>query len=310
MAVSTGLRNKLVGFVIVASTILIFLPLLLSKDMIKKNAPVDNAVAISADGAIRDANGNLVPQAPATFEQAVNPRGQDGELLASNNVPYGSSMPELNSNLGSHANADLDNGVEMLEFSGPQGGATLSGSNANGLTAAAGANRHPQPEILGGAGSASKQPSKQPEILVAQNNNKPETTTNKASDKSTAKNNAKDEKPAAKPTKKEEPKATASTKNDKKPEAKSEPGTKVIAGSRPNANFVIQVGVFAKRDNADGVVAKIKKAGISVYAIEVKSNSKTLYRVYAGHANSRSALSKQVAQIDKLCNTKSKVVAL
>ena len=84
----------------------------------------------------------------------------------------------------------------------------------------------------------------------------------------------------------------------------------VIAGSKPSERFVIQVGVFAKRSNADNVVAKIKKAGISVYAIEVASNNKVLYRVYAGHANSRSALNAQVAQIDKLCGTKSKIVSI
>lgn len=305
MAVSTSLRNKLVGFVIVASTILIFLPLLLSKDMIKKNAPVDNAVAISANGALRDVNNNLVPQAPATFEQAINTVGRNGESLASNNVPYGSSMPELNANLGSN-NADIDNGVEMLEFSGPQ---VESGVNANAL-AASGANRNYQPEILGGV---PKQPNKQPEILVAQNNNDKTAATNNQSttnNKANTKTNAKDEKSATKVTQKDEPKITASTQNGKKTAAKNELGTKVIAGSRPNANFVIQVGVFAKRANADSVVAKIKKAGISVYAIEVKNNNKTLYRVYAGQANSRAALSNQVAQIDKLCHTKSKVVSL
>lgn len=313
MAISTSLRNKLVGFVIVASTILIFLPLVLSKDMIKKEAPADNAVAISSNGAIRDANGNLVPQAPATFSQAVNPLGQ-GEQLAGNNVPYGSNIPELNANLGSHSNVDLDNGVEMLEFSGPHGGPQPSGANANAnalaAAAAAGANRNQQPEILGGATNTPPQ-SKQPEILVAPNNNQSKNN-NKPATTSTA-NNAKDKKPEATPAKianSDKPKTTASKQNDKKPEAKTEPGTKVIAGSRPSDPFVIQVGVFAKRSNVDSVVAKLKKAGISVYAIEVKSANKTLYRVYAGHANSRAALNNQVAQIDKLCRTKSKIVSL
>lgn len=275
MAISTSLRNKLVGFIIVASTILIFLPVLLSKDMIKKDAPDNNAVAITQNGALRDANGNLVPQGQPNVEQALNISGQNNALVLTGQAPQRGPQPELNHNLAANSNVANDNSVEMLEFSRPQA------QNSRPLQALGPAPlpSNKQPEILEAKPKPQNQ-AKQPEILTAKN--KPAATNNK---------------PASKP---------AATSNS----SSSASGTKVIAGSKPSERFVIQVGVFAKRSNADNVVAKIKKAGISVYAIEVASNNKVLYRVYAGHANSRSALNAQVAQIDKLCGTKSKIVSI
>lgn len=275
MAISTSLRNKLVGFIIVASTILIFLPVLLSKDMIKKDAPGNNAVAITQNGALRDANGNLVPQGQPNVEQALNISGQNNALVLTGQAPQRGPQPELNPNLAANSNVANDNSVEMLEFSRPQ----AQNSRPPQALGPAPLPSNKQPEILEAKPKPQNQ-AKQPEILTAQN--KPAATNNK---------------PASKP---------AATSNS----SSSANGTKVIAGSKPSERFVIQVGVFAKRANADNVVAKIKKAGISVYAIEVASNNKVLYRVYAGHANSRSALNAQVAQIDKLCGTKSKIVSI
>ena len=275
MAISTSLRNKLVGFIIVASTILIFLPVLLSKDMIKKDAPGNNAVAITQNGALRDANGNLVPQGQPNVEQALNISGQNNALVLTGQAPQRGPQPELNPNLAANSNVANDNSVEMLEFSRPQ----AQNSSPPQALGPAPLPSNKQPEILEAKPKPQNQ-AKQPEILTAQN--KPAATNNK---------------PASKP---------AATSNS----SSSANGTKVIAGSKPSERFVIQVGVFAKRANADNVVAKIKKAGISVYAIEVASNNKVLYRVYAGHANSRSALNAQVAQIDKLCGTKSKIVSI
>lgn len=275
MAISTSLRNKLVGFIIVASTILIFLPVLLSKDMIKKDAPDNNAVAITQNGALRDANGNLVPQGQPNVEQALNISGQNNALVLTGQAPQRGPQPELNHNLAANSNVANDNSVEMLEFSRPQ----AQNSRPPQALGPAPLPSNKQPEILEAKPKPQNQ-AKQPEILTAKN--KPAATNNK---------------PASKP---------AATSNS----SSSANGTKVIAGSKPSERFVIQVGVFAKRSNADNVVAKIKKAGISVYAIEVASNNKVLYRVYAGHANSRSALNAQVAQIDKLCGTKSKIVSI
>ncbi|HIX56192.1 MAG TPA: SPOR domain-containing protein [Candidatus Anaerobiospirillum pullistercoris] len=275
MAISTSLRNKLVGFIIVASTILIFLPVLLSKDMIKKDAPDNNAVAITQNGALRDANGNLVPQGQPNVDQALNISGQNNALVLTGQAPQRGPQPELNPNLAANSNVANDNSVEMLEFSRPQ----AQNSRPPQALGPAPLPSNKQPEILEAKPKPQNQ-AKQPEILTAKN--KPAATNNK---------------PASKP---------AATSNS----SSSASGTKVIAGSKPSERFVIQVGVFAKRSNADNVVAKIKKAGISVYAIEVASNNKVLYRVYAGHANSRSALNAQVAQIDKLCGTKSKIVSI
>lgn len=274
MAISTSLRNKIVGFVIIASTILIFLPVLLSKDMIKKEQSDTNAVAITQNGAVRDANGNLVPQAQPNVQQAFSGSNPNGSLtLGGNNLNNRGPQPALHPNMS--ANAAHDNSVEMVDFSRPQN--TAQNAQPPQALGPAPLPTKKQPEMLTSKPKAEQPAKKQPEILSS---NKPK----------------QDAKPAAKPS------ASSS--------AASASGTKVIAGSRPSDRYVIQVGVFAKRANADNVVSKIKKAGIAVYAVEVASNNKVLYRVYAGHANSRDALNTQLTQIDKLCGTKGKIVSL
>lgn len=273
MAISTSLRNRIVGFTIVASTILIFLPVILSKDMIRRENP--DALAINSQGAVLDADGNLTRQPLADNKAALN-IGQEGELAFTAQPPVNSMEA---SEVASAANA---NGVEMLEFSRPDGqNAGTPGGNAAVGSAAnsnqveiltAGGNKNNAADNTQSQSKPTRPETKEPEILVA-NNKKPET------------------KPAAKP-------APAPA-----------PGTRVIAGSKPSERYVVQVGVFSKRANADGVVEKIKKAGISVYAIAVTNNEgRELFRIYAGRSNNRNELNDLVPKIDKLCGTKSKVV--
>ena len=91
MAISVGLRNRLVGFTIVAATLLIFLPVILSKDMIKRPNP--DAIAVNEQGAVLDSSGNLVHQGQPDTQRALN-MGQRGELtLSSVNTAQGSTFP-------------------------------------------------------------------------------------------------------------------------------------------------------------------------------------------------------------------------
>lgn len=284
MAISIGFRNKIVGFIIVASTILIFLPVLLSKDMIKQDQSDNNAVAISQNGAVRDANGNLVPQSQPNMQQAFSGVSNGGSLTLGGQNTQRGPQPALNPNL--NANASHDNSVEMVDFARPNNAGSTNLAGNNQLSS--------PPQALGPAPLPT---AKQPEILTS----KPKAPAQKQPEILTAKPKPAPSKVAA---------TASNSKTESKAPASSSNGTKVIAGSRPSERFVIQVGVFAKRANADNVVNKIKNAGISVYAIEVTSNNKVLYRVYAGKANSRSALTSQLSQIDKLCGTKGKIVSL
>ncbi len=282
MAMSVHLRNRIVGLTIVASTILIFLPVILSKDLIKNEDA--NAVAITSEGAVHDANGNLQRQPYPNNELALNMNQE--AVLATNGNGVGVSanrplMPSQNQNApaNNNANSSSNDRVEMLSSSHPQnalGPAPLPSNNkanSSNTEILMADNKKPS-----SSNAASKPSSSSTEILVA----KP--------------NNAKKPAPAPAPA--------------QKPAASSSSGPKVIAGTKPAERYVIQVGVFSKRANADNVVKKIQQAGISVYAIEVNSNGRDLYRVYAGRANNRNELTAQSARIDKLCGTKSKVVAL
>lgn len=284
MAISTSLRNRIVGFTIVASTILIFLPVILSKDMIKRDAPDNSAIAINQNGAVVDDNGNLQHQPLPNNAQAFNFGNRNGQLSIAGNP---NSQPSLQANKPVPA----DNGVEILEAP-RQGAQPPSALGPAPLPTAQNrpnnASTRPQTEVL--EAKPKPQQQKKPEVLVANNNNsKPAATTTASTP----------EKPAPRP---------AATTNANKSSSDS---PKVIAGTKPKEKYVIQVGVFSKRTNADNVINKITKAGISVYAVQTSSNNgQPLFRIYAGRANARSDLQAQSARIDKLCGTKSKIVAL
>lgn len=299
MVISKSLRNRLVGFAIVASSILIFLPVILSKDVIVKQNP--NAVAVDSNGAVLNQEGQLTYQPSANMEQALNINNQNGVLNLTPEPNNNNLAQQQDSN--DQGSFDVDSSVEMLEFSKPNNAnaningteiLTANNNKVNSAPAQAQLNKTQEPEILTAskpsANTPAKKPAvekKEPEILVAQKApSKPQAT------------------PA--PTHKEPAKAPASAKNNA-----SNSKDDVLAGTRPNERFVVQVGVFSKKDNAINVVNTLKKANISYYAVKVvNANGASFYRVYGGRSNNKAELSSLSARIDKLCGTKSKVVPL
>ena len=299
MVISKSLRNRLVGFAIVASSILIFLPVILSKDVIVKQNP--NAVAVDSNGAVLNQEGQLTYQPSANMEQALNINNQNGVLNLTPEPNNNNLAQQQDSN--NQGSFDVDSSVEMLEFSKPNNAnaningteiLTANNNKVNSAPAQERPNKTQEPEILTAskpsANTPAKKPAvekKEPEILVAQKApSKPQAT------------------PA--PTHKEPAKAPASAKNNA-----SNSKDDVLAGTRPNERFVVQVGVFSKKDNAINVVNTLKKANISYYAVKVvNANGASFYRVYGGRSNNKAELSSLSARIDKLCGTKSKVVPL
>lgn len=299
MVISKSLRNRLVGFAIVASSILIFLPVILSKDVIVKQNP--NAVAVDSNGAVLNQDGQLTYQPSANMEQALNINNQNGVLNLTPEPNNNNLTQQQDSN--NQGSFDVDSSVEMLEFSKPNNAnaningteiLTANNNKVNSAPAQERPNKTQEPEILTAskpsANTPAKKPAvekKEPEILVAQKApSKPQAT------------------PA--PTYKEPAKAPASAKNNA-----SNSKDDVLAGTRPNERFVVQVGVFSKKDNAINVVNTLKKANISYYAVKVvNANGSSFYRVYGGRSNNKAELSSLSARIDKLCGTKSKVVPL
>ena len=253
MAISVGLRNRLVGFTIVAATLLIFLPVILSKDMIKRPNP--DAIAVNEQGAVLDSSGNLVHQGQADTQRALN-MGQRGELTLSS---------VNNQNVAGTATGSAP-------VAPPKPVTTPERSKTELLTAPA-VERKPETTTA------------QTEILTAP------------------------PKPATKPAAKPEPEILTAAKPAPKPAPKpASGGDDVIAGTRPTQRYVIQVGVFSQRTNAENVVNKITKAGYSVYAIKVKSNGRELYRVYAAQSNNRDQLNPILTRVNKLCGTKGTII--
>ena len=268
MAISVTLRNRLVGFTIVAATLLIFLPVLLSKEMIKRPNP--NAVAVNAQGTVVDDAGNLVHQSQPDAQLALN-LGQRGEL----------TLAQVSGNNQQAAPAQLNQGAAPRPSApvAPERAAEILTAPAQGSTPPA----------------ASSGRTERTEILTA--------------------NNTKPQAPAApkpqvqpRPSRPEPEILTATPRPASKPAAATPNSDEVVAGTRPTQRYVIQVGVFSRRANADNVVSKIERAGYSVYAIKVNSNGRELYRVYAGDSNDRNSLNPILARINKLCGTKGTII--
>jgi len=57
---------------------------------------------------------------------------------------------------------------------------------------------------------------------------------------------------------------------------------KLDAVARPKIGFAVQVGAFSDKADADGLVARLKKAGFIGFSEPVKTASGTLYRVRVG----------------------------
>ena len=253
MAISVTLRNRLVGFTIVAATLLIFLPVILSKDMIKRPNP--DAIAVNEQGAVLDSSGNLVHQGQADTQRALN-MGQHGELTLS----------------------------------------SVNNQNVAGTATGSAPVAPPKPVTT-------PERSKTELLTAPAVERKPETTTARTEILTAP------PKPATKPAAKPEPEILTAAKPAPKPAAKpASGGDDVIAGTRPTQRYVIQVGVFSQRTNAENVVNKITKAGYSVYAIKVKSNGRELYRVYAAQSNNRDQLNPILTRVNKLCGTKGTII--
>lgn len=287
MAISSGLRNRLVGFAIVISAIIILLPLVLSKDVLQREEP--QAIAINSQGAKYDTDGNLQYQSSPNVESVLNLKANGDQLEFGQVTANSNALPSTNSNQSesSLAEANSDNSVEMLEFSsgageldhamdGAQVEETLVANNAGDNVGNGASNVGNTANVNNTANVKPNAPAAKEEVLVAQN---------------------------SKPAAQQPPKPPISS-------AKKDNGSNVVAGTKPKANYVIQVGVFSKKSNADNVVKKISGAGIKVYAVEVNSGGRVLYRVYAGAANNRNDLNDELQKIDKLCGTKGKIVSL
>lgn len=95
-------------------------------------------------------------------------------------------------------------------------------------------------------------------------------------------------KPAPKPEPKPEPKPAPKpeAKPTPKPEPKPAP-TQTVA--EPPGSFIVQLGSFSERKNAESFFNKVKARGFSVKLTQVATDSGPRYRVYVGPRPTREA---------------------
>jgi DedD protein len=88
------------------------------------------------------------------------------------------------------------------------------------------------------------------------------------------------------------------------------PATKPTAAQRLDANglppaWVVQVGVFGSKANAEGLNKSLQGAGYKAFIDEIQRNSKSLYRVLVGPVISNEKAVSQQAAINKRFKVKS-----
>ncbi len=143
------------------------------------------------------------------------------------------------------------------------------------------------------------------ESTISQNNSVKKNTQNNPSPKTTIEQT----KTAESAIKKEDSKAKTDIKDSKPKVIVSKPVEE--RRSRPNykaAAYVIQLGSFGNKTNANKLVNKLKKANYKAYLTNGKSNGKTIYRVLVGPILKRNQAESKVSGITKLTGLKPIIV--
>lgn len=97
-------------------------------------------------------------------------------------------------------------------------------------------------------------------------------------------------KPAASGESRPAPAKPAVTADNRQPQAKSEkqPASDATPGAATAGLWWVSLGVFASRDNAQQLAAKLRAAGFAIDVSQTSSKGKELYRVRAGPVPDRS----------------------
>jgi DedD protein len=65
-------------------------------------------------------------------------------------------------------------------------------------------------------------------------------------------------------------------------------------------NFVVQLGTFGQRDNADRLVRDMTAKGFVAFVVPIKSNGHELYRVRVGPTRDRASAEALAAQLKRM----------
>ncbi|MGN0894227.1 MAG: SPOR domain-containing protein [Succinivibrio sp.] len=98
MSISTNLRNRIVGLLVVLSVILILSPLFLTNENSKENPKADDsAIAINQNGAVTDSSGQLVAAAEHDYSEMLEAPVDDLKKDSSDPLSLESNAPKADS---------------------------------------------------------------------------------------------------------------------------------------------------------------------------------------------------------------------
>ncbi len=98
MAVTKTLRNRIVGFLIILSLILMVLPLLMKEQAVEVQSQQANEdiIAIDENGALTDENGNILTSAEPDYATLLAPEQDSSQPAAPLPAPDPEAAPQLN----------------------------------------------------------------------------------------------------------------------------------------------------------------------------------------------------------------------
>ncbi|MCR5537627.1 MAG: SPOR domain-containing protein [Succinivibrio sp.] len=271
------LRNRIVGLLIILSVVLILVPAMMPPDEVSKKS--SDSIAVNKDGVVDNQQGGtsnyndlLAPE--DDLQPSQNARQNPSEIARQN-----SSTPDY---LASSEPLPV---TDNPEISMQEEGNPFLESTAAQL---------PPPE-LSSANRRNTAGGDNSEAQRSQDEDRMGDFVRKL-----------EHRPAAKDTR-----STAKTQTEAKP--KSSPKSVAPAPkSEPSSakGFVVQVGVFSKLENAQNVVAKLKKGGVSARQESAQLNGKRVYRVYAGSAGSRQNAESVAAKVKAITGSEGRIVSL
>lgn len=269
MVVATKMRNRIIGFLIIVSFVLILLPLMMSD---KKQTPNNDLIAINQNGAITDTNGQLIQSQEKDYGSLLEPV-DDSKNVTPTPLP---SAGDNSSNSQALYNTDNQGTVEILDFP--------TDTAPSQTTTAVAPTEQPQRETNNAPHYT--------EELVASNATNTSTAT-KASNNTVA-------------SKPQPSKAQAQAKPQAQVPVHQ---AQVTPAPAVKGAYTVQVGAFSVVANANKLAETLKQNGISARVAHENVNGKSLYKVYAGSSNNKNELNNLVTRIESIAKIKGKVVA-
>ena len=283
MALGKKLRNRLVGLLVLVSVAMILVPAIMDPGQVYRKS--SDTIAVDGNGAVTDQNGRMMQGGDYSDLLApVEGNGITPEQLAAQNSKKTEPVAETDEMISPSDQGTLDSFDDGPFASDPvavnrvpQNALSNGGSEVEQLKRARETGSGPTPK--GNAAATSSQISSANGVEILKSS--------RSKDQSAAPKNTNSERLVSSRTNKDQQKRNAS-------------------GSQ--GSYTVQVGVFSSKANADGVISKLKAAGISARQVPAVINGRNLIRVYAGSASTREGAEGIARRVQQVTGTKGSVI--